>query len=403
MTAYLSKLKSLFVRAESTFNTSAFGGNPINADRLEAESITWAPTRELIERPLQLDVLGGTAGVVGGRGGTISFKVGLSGCASGGPQSVGGALALVLAASSLRRLQQTNTTATGGADAGHIVLSSATGYGAGNSGAPLLGIGYPNAGAGLQVRAIPADTAGATLAVSPAFSRTPTNGEAVYGADVWFPDPDASTAGASGSGATVTFVANGNGYQYTFTGCMAPPPKITAQSGKRVMLEFKFEVTSWTVSSLAAPSPDQFSSLAGAVVALGSPFYWKAGSSAATPIADFEFDWGLKLAPIQTTQDADGKAGFVPTSLKPVMKVKPYFAPSWDTDFSAGTEDLVLMQLGSTPGAAAAIYLPAAQIVKYPAPADIAGLVGHEVELEGHVPTAGGAWAGLSPAYVAFF
>jgi len=405
MTTYLSRLKSLYVKAESTFNVSGFSGNPTNSDRLEAEDLVWTPTQELIERPVQLDSLGSIGGVVGGKGGTISFKVGLRSSGTGNghsasqPQSVGGALAVALVGAGLQRLSQQGgqLDASAPGTSTTVKLQSAGHFGVGNSGAPLVGIG--GAGA-LQARLIPASASGVTQTVAPPLLSTPSpyqlpqaSGDA-WAADVFWPNSDASTP------ATVTFVAQGNGYQFTFTGCAAPPPKLSGQAGQRAMLQFAFQVSSWSVSSLTAPSPDSFSSIQAGILALGSPFFWKAASTSPTPIADFTFDFGVTPAPLKTTQSSDGKAGWIPTALTPKLTIKPYFDAQWASDFAAATVDVALLQVGTNAGSAIAIALPYAQITKYPAATDLSGLVGHQVELTGRASSSGGP---LMPAYLAFY
>jgi hypothetical protein len=89
MSQVLSRLKSLWVATESTFSeredlpdpkyTSSTTEGNFHWRRVPAEDIKFEATQEYLERNVQLDTLGRVPGVIGAKGGTLSFKVGLYG------------------------------------------------------------------------------------------------------------------------------------------------------------------------------------------------------------------------------------------------------------------------------------------------------------------------------------
>jgi hypothetical protein len=424
LNVYLTRLRELFMKTETTFNADVFNGNPASTYRLDAEDINFSPTQEFLERTVQLGTLGNISGLVGGKGGTVKFKLGLRSTGNTtSPHAVDTALATALSGSAMQRFalagttgQADTTAATGGTlSTTAVKLSADTSYGPGNAAPPILARLASGTTGVLEPRAIPASASGAQQTIAPPFTAAPSSADPILGADVWWPINDAS--GIISTPRTVTIKAyadnaNNGGVEYTFTGCFGAPPKLTCGANKRAMLEFSFDVTSWLVTSTTAPAPDQVSAVPGSIVGLGASFWWKAAASSVTPISSLELDWGMALKPIASMTAPDGKAGWVPEGLKPILKVDPYFATSWQTDFSAATEDLVLAYMGGpTPaqGSTVAILLPSAQISKFPAPEDIGGLQGHKIEFQGNVPfssaddSPGAVALGLAPAYLAFF
>lgn len=419
-TPRLGRIRSLFIKKESTFNTDIWGGGaPVAGDRLEAEDFSIdGLDQAFFERVAQLQSLGVMAGVVGPKGGKIKVKVPLRGCGTPGIAStqaaVGGALEAALVASMLVRMQQTGTLIddAGAADtttSTKVDLAATNKFGPGtNAGMPFAAISATASSGVLSVRAIPADTNGNTFTNSPPFARIAADEDTVYGADVWASPLDGSLAGAV-NGHSASIILNGDHFNFRCTGCQSGPPAISGQAGQRVFLEFEFFVTDWTfTASISAPAVDAFSNIPQGILASGSPFYWLGTddgtlAKATLPVADFNIDWGLSVKELMTTAAPNGRYGIIPTQAKPKLKAKSQFDSGWIVDFAAGTERGALLQMGSTPGACAAFYMPQAQIVKFAAPKDHGGNLGHDLELEGHIPTSGGAYGGLPPALLAIY
>lgn len=402
----VSRLGHLFIKAESAFSTDAFGGtDPTAAQRLEVEDLSFEPTQEFIARTAQTQQLGQVAGQVGVKGGKIKFKVPLrslgrgdgdavlNGSGASSDSDVGGALAVALAAAGLLRIQQRGAAADAdqtGMDQNTIKLASQGKFG-GDGGAPFITIKKSGK---LEVRLCEEVVTGVTQTVHPDWSGAPANSQAVFGADSWYPRPDASDIAPNSAPGTVTMIVKKDGHQYTCTGCMAAPPKISVDAGKRIMLELEYMVDDWDATSTYALPGEELTKVHPAMLAKETLVHYgvSANPAAPVPVASFEFDFGVTLTPIAATHGKNGRCGWAPTEMKPSLKLKTYFDPAWRTAYAARTVDQVLIQIGNSEGYTAALALRYCQITGYPGEVDLDGKVGHELQFTPVLDIAGGLW-----------
>lgn len=413
MTKKLIKLRQIYAQRETTFNTDPTG-TAAAGFRIEAQDINFAPAQDFLDRPVQMDVLGVAPGIIGGKGGKMSFKMGARGPSTIGistiPANLSGGFEEILVACCMRQVSQIGKlTASDQASemdpTTSLKLASGAGlaghYGKGNTGgAPVAAV--KGGGTALQVRLIPdSSTSGDTLALAPPLDNAAslTNAETVWGGEIFYPDPDASVE------KYCTIVGAGDGYYYLATGCRGRITKISADASKRVMFDIEMEVTTWTRTDSAALAGEILSQLAiSDVKALASPFHWS-NTGASKPVVGVEFDPGMTVTPVASTEAADGKAGFLLTGLKPMLKVKPYFdGVVWQDGFGAGGIKQAIVQFGNTPGHTVTILIPYGQISKFPGETDSSGVITQDVEIMATVNTGSGESAAstLAPFYLCF-
>jgi hypothetical protein len=381
MSFSLSRIKSLAAMLETTFSTSpisTFGTSGVF--RVPGEEMSIAVDQEFIARAAQNDTLSLQSGVIGGKGGKITFKTPLVGLSTAAASDVAAApypwqTKLMQAAGLTEVLGSGGTTAASSHTTTSIVLAS--GDGANFQAGMLCGI-YN--GAVLEVRYITAISTD-TLTVTPALSAAPAGagGAVVYGAAHYIPADQADS-----DPGTITFVAKMDGYEYTCTGCKSPAPKLSATRGGRPMLEWAFEVDSWTLTTTSGTLPALPASVD--LVALSAPFHWGTGATS-TPTPEFSFDPGATLSPKLSTEGTNGRSGFVVTDYKPVLAAKPYLASAFRTDFAAKTARTAMWQCGTTHAGAFVFAAENAQINKFPGETDVGGNVGHALAMQCNAPT----------------
>lgn len=364
----VSIVKSLCVGTESTFSTVP-GGTYSSFARVPGEEITWAPDQEYIARALSTSSLGHKiGGIAGGKGGTLTFKVGIPGLSTAAASTVTAVphpwLSRCLKASGLAETLAVGSVVTGSGSAiDEIDVTSAVGFTVGQ----LVLISG-------EVRTVTAVNTVATpdnITITPALSGIPAAATVVYGC--------ASYTYGDASPGTASFVCKGDGYTYTMTGCKGTVKLAEVSARGRPMLEFSFQIDAWTATEPTGTLPSL--PTATNVLALSAPLYL---DTTATVVSGFSFDPAMTVTPMLSTAGAQGRAGFVVTDGVPVATAKPYFDSALRTAFDA--ETTYRLQTAFSTGGASAVHtgtfgvsIPAAQISAYPGERDISGVVGHEL------------------------
>ena len=384
-------IRKVFVNPESAFaSSSATEGDYI---RVPVVNPDWKPTEGTIERAVAQSRLTSHSAIVGRKGGTFTFRVHLEGLTTndGAAQvTVTPWLDECLLACGLTKLAGTGLEKTGvDSDADDVVLASTA------AAKFKLGgmLGYKLDSDGLLYTRLIKQIATTTVTVKPPWTSGSADLDSIVtsGGDLtifspatyWAQDGLAAPLGNGviSDPGTVSFVVVGSGYEFTLKGCRGNV-KLLGE-GETAMLEFTFQVCSFATSSLAptASMPTAKTSL----TLPGNAKVWWGDDVAATadtiPCRDVAFDFGVQLAEKAADQGTEGRAGWAVTGHKPVASFKPY----WDTAFltakSAASAYLFAFQIGTSPTNCVSVGLNKAQIVDYPAPEDLGGLVGQSINL----------------------
>jgi hypothetical protein len=369
-------LKSLFENPEVAFATPA-SSTYSGYLAVPAEGIEWKPVRAFVDREVQTSTLGlKVAGLVGAQGGELKFRTGIPGLATAGASGVQAAPEPWFD----ELMQACGYTVTD--DTGGAVANPATGVSTTNipmtdsSGISVGSLVMING----EVRLVTANSAN-TLTVTPALTSAPAATDVVYGgANYHTSDSDPGT---------VTLVGKGDGYVFRFKGCKGSVALVDSAASKRPMLEWTFMVDSHDSSEPSGSVPSRvLSNHIPSVV--GSPLFW---GSTKTVSSAFSFAQTRDIKAKESTEGAQGRAGWLIVDEKPVAGFKPYYSSSYQTDFEALTTRSLLQQVGSTAQKTFAVYAHKAQITDGWQPGDVGGHVGHDVKVKVVDPAA----TGVSP------
>lgn len=362
-------IQALCAELESTFSTlvgSTYGTGSDHYKRIPAEDMKWEPSEDYIERMVQTTALAVKhAGIVGGKGGKLSFKVGVVGCTTPGASTIAAvpnaAISELLRACGWSQTLDTGTVVTGAGSTTTVVeVASAA--------AITVGSQVMINGEARGVTAVNTAATPDNITVSPALSAIPSDAVVVYaGANYTVGDANPGTIG---------FVAKSDGYVYRLTGCKGICKIDDTNARDRVMLSFEFQVDAWdnTEPSGTFPALTPVNN----VVAIAGSVFW---GTTATPTALVGFDPGWTLNARPSVSGTQGRAGWAMADGKPTLKLKPYFSTAYRTDFEARTEREVVAQFGAVAGMAVAIHASKAQIAAYPAEDDAGGVVAHGLTL----------------------
>jgi hypothetical protein len=378
---HLFKLKSLFAIPETSFGTPETGPTstmpPLEAwQRIPAEEIDWKPTEEYLEQNISIRSIGHVPGVIGARGGTLTFKVGLSGTHGGlaaNRTTPGtGYIERLLLASCMSHVDElASQSVLSGSDLTHLKVSNISNFETGGMVAVAVGTR-------VQIRMITdIDSTEKVLTIDESVSAVP---DTVYTPLTYAVDD--SSAGS------VAFFVLGDGYQYTLRGCRGTPPKITVTPRGRILLEFSFQIDHWTEEPITG-SPHTIDVAPGAVArasALG--FYVKTGEGdlfdkQTVPVSDITIESGLTLSPVNALQGVNGRIGFKMTDFKPSITCKPYFDASFKASFRNAESLLVIASLGGEKERSGFVAMYPSRIVALPNEVDNNGFVGQELKLQG--------------------
>lgn len=390
--ALLTKLGSLFVKAESSFSVDpdTDGSSYLQVPAID---VKWDPSQNVIEREVVRSTLGKSiSSKPGQKGGKLTFKVPVAGLYTGAGDGVTGVLPTWLTplfeASGTVTAAGVGTTVSGGSSTTTSVdLTSAAGISAGTH------VMISN-----EIRLVTAKS-GSTITVTPALSSAPSNGTVVYSGVSVVLDVNSATHEPT----TVAFVWKSDGDEETILGCAGTWKIENFDAGARAMISFEFQANTWDNTTNKSSLPTTFPTLTTEILAQrssgatkGSALYW--GSTAtAVATAGVAFDPGLTLAPKPNVGGIEGRAGWVVTAENARMSVKPYSAQTtYRTDFVTPTLRTAHLQVGSASEAAFAVSMQQAQIVDLPKESDIGGIRAHELVLRARAPSVSGLDHGFS-------
>jgi hypothetical protein len=365
----LSRIDTLYVKAEVTFSTDAASTGSGMAI-VPAYDISVDPQQATIARPVQRPSLGkGIADVLGPKAAPIAFKVdlcGLSTAASSGVTAVPHTWLSVL----LKACGMSEGLITGDEISGTASTTTTVNVTDGTN----FEVGQPIMVAG-DITVITAINTNA-LTVSPPLSAAPvTAAVSVYAAGIYLLDD--SDPG------TVTFTVKSDDDEYTVTGCKGSVALEGFTAGGKPQLAFSFSGDTWTRTAKGSLPAQSTLTVPAAILAMDAPFYWGATAYATSEVG---FTTGMTVSPKASTGGTAGRSGWVITADAPTITVKPYAASAWSTDYEAKTERRVLVSAGSTAGSAFAISFPNGQIITQPNRSDVGGLRGHDISIRANGP-----------------
>lgn len=360
-----SIVKALCADRETTFSTVDSGAYSAYT-RIPMEDGKWEPGEDYFERLVQTNALGVKhAGVIGGKGGKLTFKVGAPGLSVAAASTVTAvanpAISEIIRSCGWSETLDTGTVVTGAGSTTTVI--DVTSAAAITVGSMVMING--------EARVVTARDTAATpdnITVSPALSTTPAAAVVVYGAANYvLSDADPGTVG---------FVWKADGFAYRLKGCKGTMKVPDTNARDRVILEFEFMVDTWDNTEPSGTFPtiapvDNIIALAGTCNL----------ATTATPTALVGFDPGMTLQPRLSTTGTNGRAGWAIADAKPMVKLRPYFSTSFRTDFEARTERELVAQFGSTATRAMAVHATKAQITAYPGETDSNGVVAHDLAL----------------------
>lgn len=384
--AKLTKIGSLWVMPESTFSTDP-DTDGSSFLMVPAEGIAVTLTKPPIEREVMRPGLGQSiSSTPGQKGGTVAFKIPLTGLATAGASGVAAVidpwLDALLDACGYSVVAGTGTAVTGsGSSTTSIDVTSSAGFTTGT----LCMING-------QVRLITAKAAG-NITITPALSAAPAAADVVY----------ASVSAAVTSttnyepAATCAFVWKHDGDEVTILGCAGTLKVEPYDAGTRPTLSLEFQINSWANTTNKSALPTSLPTLRSPLLAkrnagdtTGSALWW---GSTATPLASSKtgFDPALTLSPKPSVEGIEGRIGWAITAENAMFDVTPYSAQTtYSDDYEAATNRTAVLQLGNASGAAFGIAAQQTQIMDLPSEADVGGIRGSSLKLKARAPSTAG-------------
>jgi hypothetical protein len=398
--ANLTKLKDLWVLAESTFSVDpdSDGSDYLHmlAEGVEA-TFTHAPIERDVARP---GLLQSIASVPGQKGGTISFKTPIHGLATAGAATVAAVmdpwLQTLFEACGYTVAENTGTAVigspTGTTTTTVVEVDSAAAI---TAGAMVMIDG--------QVRLVTAvNTTGTdTITVTPALSSAPAGATVVYACG-----GAVLVSGSAYEPTTCAFVFKHDGTEVTALGCAGTVKIDSFDAATRPMLSWEFQVNTFDTTSNKSSVPTAAATARTNLLAkrstgatTGSALFY---GSTATALATSRtmFDPGLTLSPKPSVNGIEGRIGWAITDEAAKFEVTPYNAQStyW-TAYAAGTIATTVVQLGNAGGAAFGIAAQSTQIESLPTEQDVGGIRGSGLVLRVREPST----AGLPGFVIALF
>lgn len=389
----LSKLGSLYVKAESTFSTDpdTDGSSYLQIPAIDPK---WDPSWAPIEREVVRSTLGKTiSSTPGQKGGKLTFKVPMAGLYTAAASGVTGAmpdwLTPIFEACGTVTVAGVGTTVSGGS-------STTTSVDCADASGIAAGTHVMISGA---IRLVTAKS-GNTITVTPALPSAPSNATVVYSGVSAVLDVN----DASHEPTTVAFVWKADGDEETILGCAGTWKIENFDAGARAMLSFEFQANTWSDTTNKSSLPTTFPTLTTEILAqrssgatTGSALYWGATATAVAS-ASAAFDPGLTLAPKPNVGGIEGRAGWVVTGEAAKLSVKPYSAQTtYRADFGpTPTLRTALLQVGNAAAAAFGVAMQQAQIEALPKEGDIGGIRANELVLRARAPSVSGLDHGFS-------
>lgn len=325
------KLSSLFGALEGSFGVDPDADGSDYKFLPTLADMTFTPMADVIEREAQVHDFARQPHVIGGKKGTLSFKVYMVG--SGTP--AGDAVAAIAGVPDilLQALLGSVTRGTGDLiEAGSTTTVINVGDGTRYTKGMMVRVGQASR---YETRFI-ASIATNALTLNRALTSAGQTGTTIFASNLY--------KRANSGHVSLSFCAKRDGIEYTFTGCKLSVGKITGIGARGLaVLELQADVADWTVTTKASlPTSVPTGITAVAPPAIKGAKFAVAGTE--EHIYALEFDLGSEFMFQESTAGAglaggDGSIqGFTMTDSKPAGMFKSYFASAHLTDFLAGTE-----------------------------------------------------------------
>lgn len=369
------KLSKLYGMAEATFGTEPSASGALYKHLMALHDMAFQPMVDIIAREGMNADLTRQPHVMGGKAGTLSFKLYMK--ASGTPAVAAVAAIAPEADAVLTHLFGTVTRGTG-----NVIQAAST----------TLVVNVTNGAnfaKGMMVRVPIQDGSFRTRFVRSISVNALTLNRALPTAALVGGTITASNryTRANSGHASMAFAAFHDGIEYTLLGCKGSA-KITGTGPKgTAILECSFDVADWSVTtkaSLPAADPTGITAVRAPAIK-GAPFALADSGSAGVeePVYALEFDLGVKFEYVVSTNGGglaggDGNiAGFEMVDAAPGGAFKAFYAAQKMTDFLAGTEKELDFSCGDS-STGWGLYIPKAQYMQ-PQFEEHSGMVGQNL------------------------
>lgn len=170
--------------------------------------------------------------------------------------------------------------------------------------------------------------------------------------------------------------------KFVLSGCSGSW-SIKTEARGLLVVDFEFQVDSWTVAAAASPAATLSNDTRGINV-IASPFYL---GDAAITVSGVEIDLGLEIQPQLSVGATHGRAKWALLGFKPKIKIREYFSKARHDQFTAQTKVEVMGSFGVTAGSPGifGLYMPVAELISANE-MEINGMVGIEYELRPLAP-----------------
>jgi hypothetical protein len=351
----LFNLKQLWVAQEATFSTDpSADGSGYTA--LHAQDIAFAPSQLHIDRPLQNHKLTKLPGVIGAKGGTLTFKMEVRGTGTAAGNSTvanGGELHLLLSSSCGSVTAGIGTTCSAGWTSTVGAVASAAGIQIGDN---IMING--------EIRRVQ-NKATNTLTLDLALTTTPALSDVVYVGANYKPADESHTS--------LSFVLKQGGNVWVVMGCKGNVTLEGVSAAGRPLLSFNMQVDEWVETSTsvksALPTLNPYLYPKGPTV-LGCTLQY---GTATLAVSEFAFDVGNAIEATPATEGSQGRSNFVVTDRNTVGSLKPLWAISKVADFVSGSAKTLVMPILDSAGTsltkptnAVAISIASASFVALP-------------------------------------
>ena len=228
----------------------------------------------------------------------------------------------------------------------------------------------------IQVKALPG-----AAAITPhrTLSFTPVDADTAYAVITWFPDTDALSNNADSEYKTNSFFWKGHGAEdlREYLGCKGTFQVSGLNAGEKPTLNWSWMVTDFNFETLSAPTfgatPEGQPPL---VTGTGDDsyfYYGTQGTYTSTNLHAIDVAITYAWTAVPAVNGIEGVGHYFGLYTDTMVTLTLPFDDDYATDYRAGTEKCMLLQIGNTVSQAVGIHCPRLQIIEEPKDVEIGG------------------------------
>lgn len=188
-----------------------------------------------------------------------------------------------------------------------------------------------------QWRNITAESGGpVTYTVTPAMSGAPDAALDVFGYRYWLQTDN--------GGPTFSYFSSVGGTGWRLSGCKPTSLKFILEAGKPGRISTTIRADSLTQDSGKSSLPAASLLTTPMIIGKLGSVYW---GTTSTPISKLEIDFRLNTVDVMDLTQTNGRGDIIVTRQKPRITIFPADSTALSTDFRAGTERSLLIQMGN--------------------------------------------------------